>query len=140
MRGHVITDLRSLVTETCCRCGVLFAMESVFRDQMLQDRSRQFYCPNGHAQHYAGKSDAQKLREAEERIERLNRRVANEQEAVRSERAGRIAVQGHLTRAKKKLERVEKGVCPECNRSFTDLRRHMVSKHLLASHHEPVLP
>jgi hypothetical protein len=33
-------------------------------------------------------------------------------------------------KAKKKLrERIQNGVCPECHRSFDNLRKHMVHKH-----------
>ncbi|MCH8264244.1 MAG: hypothetical protein IIC10_02505 [Proteobacteria bacterium] len=39
------------------------------------------------------------------------------------------AYKGHFTRVKKQVERAEKCVCPHCNRSFADLRRHMESKH-----------
>ena len=32
-------------------------------------------------------------------------------------------------RAQRKLKRVAKGVCPECNRTFADLAQHMKCKH-----------
>ena len=128
MRGHTITEQRSLVTEVCINCGVLFALDSDYRTERRRDH-RNFYCPNGHPQHYVDKSDADKLREAEVRIARLDRRLANVDEDLRSERASHRATAGHLTRAKKQLARVDKGVCPHCHRHFVNVERHMQSKH-----------
>jgi hypothetical protein len=39
------------------------------------------------------------------------------------------ATKGHVTRKKRQLERVASGVCPCCNRSFVNLRRHMKTQH-----------
>ena len=46
--------------------------------------------------------------------------------SVRPETRRRAAAKGQLTKVKK---RVGNGVCPCCTRSFTDLARHMESKH-----------
>lgn len=34
-----------------------------------------------------------------------------------------------VKKAQNKLKRVERGVCPECNRTFNNLARHMACKH-----------
>lgn len=114
-----------LEPETCCRCGVAFGVPAYFKKKRLEDRET-FYCPNGHAQHYTGPTEAGRLRKqldiANNSRDFYSRRLDAE---VRSKRA----VRAHLTRAKKKLERVAHGVCPCCNRSFQNLRRHMSAKH-----------
>src|SRR3954468_22514452 len=114
MRGQTITDTRTLVTETCFSCGVLFALESEFRERMLHNPGKTFYCPNGHGQHYLEKSWEQRLKDKEEALERERRRIANLRDDLNVERASHAATKGHLTRAKKQVERVEKGTCPHC--------------------------
>jgi hypothetical protein len=135
-RGQTITEQIRLVTETCFSCGVVFAMESRFQERLAKNPGKNFYCPNGHSQHYVGKSWEQRLKEKDEALERERRRTANAEEQVRIERASLTATRGHLTRAKKKVERVEKGVCPHCNRHFVNVARHMNSRHADAHDHE----
>jgi hypothetical protein len=111
---HTVT----IETETCFQCGCVFGMSSEFRRHRL-DKHDTFYCPAGHSQHYIGKSEAQKLREEldAERDRKLSALArANEAEA----REAKVL---------RKLKRVSRGVCPECNRSFDNLARHMACKH-----------
>lgn len=122
MRGHIITEAVTLVTEDCCVCGILFAMPEDFRDMLTRKTNKLFYCPNGHSQHYMGLTYEEKLRRAEARATHF----ADQRDAA--ERSAR-AYKGQATKAKKKLERVEAGVCPECKRSFQNLRRHMENQH-----------
>jgi DNA repair exonuclease SbcCD ATPase subunit len=125
-----------LITETCSGCGILYAMPEEFQKERLADK-RAFYCPNGHQQNYTGKSETQKLREQldEERRQRQHAQQQIEYEAQlrrqESERADRErnranGYKGHATRITK---RAKAGVCPCCNRSFENLRRHMASRH-----------
>lgn len=125
-----------LVTETCSSCGVLFAMDKELQQARVVDK-RQFYCPNGHSQHYLGKSETQKLREQldEERRQRQSaeQRVAMWQDDYKEadaratrERNRANGYKGHATRITK---RAKAGVCPCCNRTFQQLARHMATKH-----------
>lgn len=45
------------------------------------------------------------------------------------EQQARNAVEAEAAKARRKLKRVQNGVCPCCNRSFWNLERHMKSKH-----------
>jgi ssDNA-binding Zn-finger/Zn-ribbon topoisomerase 1 len=121
MRGHTLTETLVLVSEECCNCGVTFAMAKKFKEQRLRDRQT-FYCPAGHGQHYTGETDADKLRRAEQR----NRALKDQLDAAEASRA---AYKGQATKYRNQVARTENGVCPHCNRSFVDLRRHMGSKH-----------
>ena len=104
-----------------------------------------FYCVHGHQCHYpAGKTAEEELREqlnaerlarqrAEQKIaekEDWARRweaTANDQrEKAEHERRRANGYKGHATRITK---RAKAGVCPCCNRSFENLRRHMATKH-----------
>lgn len=113
----------TLFIEECCKCGISFAMPSQYRNRLRDNPGSTFYCPSGHAQHYTGKSEAQKLREqltsAQHSLEYSRERA---QQAIRS----RNAMKGQVTKIK---NRIGKGVCPCCNRSFPSLASHMETEH-----------
>lgn len=131
-----ITRKESLITETCSGCGILYAMPESFQKERLADK-RTFYCPNGHTQTYTGKTEAQKLREqldeerrgrqrAEQNVAYWSDEAKEQRERAEHERRRANGYKGHATRITK---RAKAGVCPCCNRSFENLRRHMTSKH-----------
>lgn len=113
----------TLIVHECCSCGIAFALPKGLDESALRDHSVWFYCPLGHHQHYIGKTDAQQQRDRADRAERsaqYNRDRAAQ--AIRS----RNAMKGQVTKIK---NRVGKGVCPCCNRSFPQLSAHMESEH-----------
>lgn len=124
------TESQTLVTETCCRCGVLFAMPDYLRKACLRDHSQEFYCPNGHGQVYTGKTEAQKERKRAEKErelrERAEVRVRSVLDQLESAERSNSALRGVVTRQK---NRAAAGVCPCCTRSFQNLQRHMSAKH-----------
>lgn len=131
-RNATATVSVALETETCCRCGVVFAMAVEFRKQRIYDKQT-FYCPDGHPQNYVGKTDAQKLAEAEDKLRQATERIAAEQGWTRrltddlaTERRSHASTKGQLTKTR---NRIEKGVCPDCNRHFANVERHMASQH-----------
>ncbi len=118
----------------CCNCGMLFAVPRTL-DTRWQNRgsSQTFYCPMGHPQHYVGKSDEQRAKDAEAALKREKQRrewaehnaEAAENKAQRAEYRRRAE-----KAAKTKIKnRISKGVCPCCNRTFVNLARHMSNKH-----------
>ena len=122
--GQVLQFAAELVSITCGECGVEFAMPRHMQTTRLEDK-KIFYCPNGHSRAYV-KSRVQELealleaqkRDTEwqkQRVERLNKDLTTQR--------------AQTTKARNKLERVSNGVCPCCTRSFTNLRRHMETKH-----------
>jgi len=111
----------TLVSEVCCNCGVVFGLEKVHR-QSLIDSGGSFYCPNGHAQHYTDTT----INQLKRRIESLKEDGAYYKARIENERRSHAATKGHLTRAKK---RIGNGVCPCCNRHFTNVQRHMETQH-----------
>jgi hypothetical protein len=117
----------TLVIEVCW-CGTHHAVPKTLRDYMLaQHRNGKsqigIYCPRGHIWTFAGKGEADIERDLRERAETQNQHLRDQLEA--SERS-KAALRGQMTKMK---NRVGKGVCPCCNRTFTDLQRHMKSKH-----------
>ena len=111
-----------LVAVTCCNCGVAFGMSDDFHERRRRDHGL-FYCPAGHSQHFTGKSDIEKLREELAVKEQSVRHVQQQAEFQRKEA---IAAKAAATKLR---NRVSKGVCPCCNRTFTNLARHMKTKH-----------
>lgn len=112
----------TFVTVECFKCGTPFALSRDFYESRLTDKKR-WFCPNGHSQVFVGLSDKEKLSRARAKITHLSDQKDAAQRSA-------DAYKGHFTRVKKQVDRAEKGVCPHCNRSFLDLRRHMESKHL----------
>ena len=118
------------ITETCCKCHIQFQV-SREHSRQLRISGEDFWCPNGHMQHYkTGETEADKLRRE---LARAKQREAQLDDAVRLARAQKEAAQraaaahkGHVTRIKR---RVSAGVCPCCNRTFENLARHMKAKH-----------
>lgn len=118
----------AMVHQQCINCGVHWMMPKYINDQRHKDKAN-FYCPNGHAQCYS-ESEADRLRRERDR---LAQQIAQRDDAIKGLRSMRDhqerranTFKGHFNRIK---NRVGNGVCPCCTRSFTDLRRHMATKH-----------
>lgn len=121
--GSVITGSQRL-TVVECTCGLMYAIPESLHNQLDAKRERRsVYCPLGHQWHYVGKSDAEKVRELQDRL--AAERAQHDQE--------RATLKAQATRAKNAKARLEKraaaGVCPCCNRTFQQLARHMKTKH-----------
>lgn len=85
---------------------------------------KNFYCSTcGYTNHYPGESDV-------ERERRLRAAAEDQRNTLRDrcERAQRrlTAQRGVTTRIK---NRIGKGICPCCNRTFKNLQRHMRNQH-----------
>jgi len=106
-----------------------FAVPTNWQEQKRRDHSW-FNCPNGHRQHYPGKSVEEKLKDelgvAQQRLadERARVERAREQQAAAERSAA--AYRGKVTLIK---NRVGNGVCPCCKRTFQNLMKHMHAQH-----------
>lgn len=114
----------------CCQCKVRFGLADDTHMALVQS-SATFYCPFGHKQHFSqGPSEAELLRKERDTLKQQMARSESDvayyrgrsQEAERSA----SAFKGVATRMK---NRVAKGVCPCCNRTFANLQNHMATKH-----------
>lgn len=115
METTIVSRTITLVIESCINCGVVFALDAEFREQ-LKESHRTWYCPNGHAMRFL----------AENEKERLARqlKLANDDK----NRLGEMLRQKEVELSKLNT-RIANGVCLHCRRNFTNLRRHMASKH-----------
>lgn len=120
---------QTLATETCIKCGVLFAMPETWQAEFRRTHQI-FMCPAGHSQFYPGETDAEKLRKQVAQLQTTIERNEAYEATLRAEKSELrrkcSAVRGVVTRIK---NRVGAGVCPCCNRSFQCLARHMETKH-----------
>ncbi len=110
-----------LETIECGECGIVFAVTEQYRRGLI-DTSRGFYCPNGHRRAYT-----------ESQVDKLRKELAAKERALIWEQERVASLNKQLKRertATKKFERrVSVGVCPCCQRTVSQLARHMQSKH-----------
>lgn len=120
------TDTLSILE--CGNCHISFAIP---RDMLRarQSDGKDFWCPNGCKIHYY-ETEEQRLKkrlEAEQaKATRLSARLDQAKARADHEEHRARAYKGQVTKIK---NRVSKGVCPCCNRSFENLARHMASQH-----------
>lgn len=107
-----------LFTIDCGTCGGTYAINERYRNKKLE-KGGFWHCPYCECSWGYGKGENDKLKEEldaerQRKLDALAR--ANEAESARA-------------KVERKLKRVQKGVCPCCNRTFSDLARHMATKH-----------
>jgi hypothetical protein len=102
----------------CASCGTAFGVLASYQVDRRRDHAV-FYCPNGHNNFYPQKTEAENLKEE---LKRKEQELADKV-------IEKIEIQNELNTANSKLERVHKGTCPCCKRSFKDLSKHMQTKH-----------
>jgi ssDNA-binding Zn-finger/Zn-ribbon topoisomerase 1 len=106
----------------CWKCGVPVWVPKNRYVRLKEDLSENFYCCNGHSAVFK----KSRVKELEEQLEaEKNRRAAAEAD-VKTARHAEAVARGKL---RAQSERVKNGVCPCCRRNFTNLRRHMATKH-----------
>lgn len=107
--------------QQCCRCGVWFGVPTGYTENRRKDKER-FFCPNGHGQSYT-ESEADKLRRERDRLKQQEAMLMDENARLLREREKAEAETRRLKR------RVSAGSCPCCQRSFSNMSRHMKTKH-----------
>ena len=122
-----ITYTEPLVT-TVCWCGINLAVpRNLLRN--AKENGDMLHCPLGHKFGWH-ETEAQKLRKQLEKAEESKAWWQQRQRAereLREDTERRLSAQkGATTRARK---RAGAGVCPCCKRSFSNLTRHMHTKH-----------
>jgi hypothetical protein len=113
-------------TCTCCVCGIEVCLPKHFEAQRRRDH-KMFWCPNGHQQHFTGKTNEDKLKEELEQ-ERLRTRRAEEDAAYQATMRKREAraAKGKMTKLR---HRIGHGLCPCCRRTFSNVQEHMEKLH-----------
>jgi transposase-like protein len=116
---HAINVQVQLTEINCGECGGTYAINERYRLQQWQKGGSWTcpYCKTGWG--YANDNENSRLKRALE--EERQRKIA----ALARENEERIARE----KLERKLKRVGRGVCPDCNRTFQNLARHMCAKH-----------
>lgn len=84
-----------LVDEVCCACGVLFAMPEKLLE-MHKTHGTQFFCPNGHSQHYL-----------HTRVDELNEKIADLSHRMTTVLDEKFKAEKELKHTKKELAKCE---------------------------------
>lgn len=127
--GYPETVTVPLERNICKKCGGVYALSADFL-QHKREKGGDWSCPYCRTYWHFTETEVARLQKAIEAEKRRtefyanNARIARE-DAEHSERRRRATV-GQMTRLK---NRIGNGVCPCCNRTFKNLRRHMVSQH-----------
>lgn len=110
--GHAAVKFEVEFASCCCsQCGINYYVPENWENKRRQQHDT-FYCPNGHNQYFPHETEAEKYKRKSEVLA----------DQVRMEREQREKLE-------RQLARVKKGTCPKCNRHFTNVERHMKSKH-----------
>jgi len=109
----------------CGTCGVWHAIPQQMFDTAYREGGY-WHCPNGHSRGYGESQD-------EKRVKQLQSELAAEQRRKNEalERANSATLRADIAEreAKRVKKRAHAGVCQCCNRTFTNLARHMATKH-----------
>lgn len=110
-----------LTVTSCSQCYVPFAVPKEFWDNGW-NYGGEIYCPRGHRMTFG----PGRVKEMEQEAVRLRARLDQQQARAAHMERSRSAVKGQLTKVRR---RVGNGICPCCNRTFSDLAKHMTNQH-----------
>lgn len=123
---HFVGSERLIVHQ--CWCGISHAIPQSLHQEAVNN-GHSVWCPLGHSW-VIEETENDKLRKRLQREEAHLCRERARHDQTRSElewtERSRNAHKGAKTRL---MNRVARGVCPCCQRSFTNLHRHMETKH-----------
>ena len=115
---------RDLVRLACGQCGIEFAVPDFWLESRKKgvEGENEFWCPNGHNRVFRDNE----LVKTKRQLENAEKRIGWMQAGIDMRDKTTTAQRGQLTKLR---NRVQRGVCPACQRSFQNLRRHMETKH-----------
>ena len=121
---------------TCCRCGIIFGMPDHVAASRRHDHEN-FYCPNGHSQHFVGQSNEEKLQTQVQQLEKDKQNLVKQREwaeklareAADDAKVARSHAKHVVTISRKLRARLKTGFCPCCDAKFDNLEAHMIEHH-----------
>lgn len=127
--------MTEFVEMKCGECGIGFMVPQFWQAER-RETGAGFFCPNGHSRAYRETPAMVLQREInslkQQQAKLIDERTAAERNAEEARGAALDAQQEtkRIAAAKAKLEkRIAAGVCPDCHRTFTNMARHMTTKH-----------
>ena len=128
MDGGKLAAISAMEKVSCCACGTVFAVNLEFVNKRREDK-RAFYCPNGHELVFM-ESETDRLRrqvaQLTSRCNQVSKEADRQREAKERKQRQLSATRGQITKIK---NRIGRGVCPCCNRTFQNLAQHMHQEH-----------
>ncbi len=85
---------------TCSECGIEYRVPGNWYRSRRDDHAS-FWCPNGHEQHFSGKSDKEKL---SSRLDAERRRIGLLSDQLNTCSLSRRALKGQVTKLRNKLD------------------------------------
>jgi hypothetical protein len=115
----------------CIQCKCEVWIPDALYDAAKASSKISFHCAYGHPMIFReGESEEDRLRRE---LQRAQQRLAEKDDAIAATREERDAAERRASAARgqvtKLKNRAAKGVCPCCSRHFTNLERHMTTKH-----------
>jgi len=112
---------------TCIRCQCRMWMPPALYEAALAQAGKiTFYCAYGHGQVFRSKEqlrEEDETRRERDRLKQENARLVEQWTEAHRKLALAVKDKTRITK------RIHAGICPDCNRTFSDLARHMHSKH-----------
>lgn len=135
--AYDLSSIVSFTVITCYKagCHIAFGVDATVRQRWI-DSGQQFYCPNGHDQHYTESTVARLTKQLELEKKTAQRLLQEKEFAQKNATAERLAREHteRQLRTRKGINtrlrnRIKHGVCPCCHRTVSQLARHMKTKH-----------
>ena len=124
----MMTSIIAFERLSCSVCDIQYALTEKYVAKRRED-GEAWRCPNGHSQRFI-KSQVDCLKDDLDEMRRqrdsLRQNEAYMAETIEAGKRRAAAFKGQATKLRK---RAQNGVCPCCNRSFSNLQRHMKTKH-----------
>lgn len=118
----------------CITCGVVFTVPLAAYEHQ-REKGGYHYCPNGHPQGWS--VDGSEIGRVRRERDRLAQQIAQKDDEIRHTRQrwneAELALEKEKATRTRVERRVHNGVCPDCNRSFANLQRHVATKHKAAA-------
>lgn len=118
-----------LEKQACRECGGIYALTEGYIGQR-REKGGHWHCPYCDTSWLFTETEIMQLKK---QLDEEFKRTMDEKQKTKDALAeakhfkkSRDAMKGQITKVK---NRVEKGICPHCNRYFKNLHKHMKSKH-----------
>jgi hypothetical protein len=127
-----MTQFTDIITQTfkvvtCYTCGIPFGITSELYKRAVTDAIGSVTCPAcGKLTCWRESDDQKKIKELERKLTWETNEVARQKQQREVAEASLTATRGVVTKMRK---RVSVGTCPCCKRNFSQLARHMKTKH-----------
>ena len=142
--GELVQFDGRLAVATCPSCHMVYAIPEEMRRRALLYNSGDYpknyvsvCCPNGHSWHYTGEDSA--LVKARREAEAVRDALTWTQDRLHDAKVARdhaeAQARGYKGALVKTKKRLAAGVCPYCNRTFTDSR---MAWHIYDNHRDAV--